>query len=487
LLAGIFVLSLLDLSGDAAGGLFLLVAAILVAIAKRKGHLLSPVMLIALAYVLAYPLEALLGELFADPRPIAPETLDFGVLWALRGFCAFAVGYSLALPLVRGPKPSAWRDANWIRGRIGYTVYILTAIGWLTVLAWTLSVALFGIALTFVEGDAVSAESSTGTFRMVLELLLSLRYPFLFGFLLLYYWRMTDRQLNIVCFLLVAISVIEIITIGSKGSIIRGIVIVVLTASVLPIKLNLKQMVIAMTALIAVYGSFLVTTEYRSLILADHEAGRNVFDVTVQAEAFKGALWASLPFSGAGATRETKVAAEDVFRRLSHATTFSNLLEHTGRESPGEHAWESFLAPVYGFLPRFLVPGKPVFFDSGRNASEYYGWRYGGISVTLLGSFYYAWGYAGIVIGMACTGGWLAYVERKAQQGSIFAPHWLILLVITFLMLMDVGITFQPIVTNLVRVVLVLMLLRFFYSLLQEAFRKRASRIVAAAQRRVRA
>jgi hypothetical protein len=461
--------------------LFLLVAFVLLGISRRGGFFLSAAMLVIVAYVFAYPLEVLFDDFYSGPRPISLESLEYGTLWALRGFCAFAIGYTLVLSLPRNPKAEISGDAEWVRGRISYTVYILTAIGWLVALSWALSVALFGISLTFVEGDSVSVESAAGTLQQALGLVGSLRQPFLLGFLILYYWRMTDRHLSLLFWILVGISVVEIVTIGSKASIIRGVVIVLLAGSVLPIRLNLRQAAIGAGALLVFYGAFLIITEYRALILAEHYAGRNVFDIAVQTEAFGQALMASAPFVDANEGRETEVKAKDVFSRLGHGTTFSDLLEHTGRMSPYEHAWESVLAPVYAVVPRFLLPDKPEFFSSGSNASEYYGWKYGGISVTLLGSFYYAWGYAGIVLGMACIGGWLAFVETKARRRRILSPHWLILLVITVFMLLDVGVTFQPILINLVRVALVLWALYSLYPLLRGVTYQRTARILALA------
>jgi hypothetical protein len=78
-------------------------------------------------------------------------------------------------------------------------------------------------------------------------------------------------------------------------------------------------------------------------------------------------------------------------------------------------------------------------------------------------------------------GGWLAFVESKARRGNILSPHWLILLVITVLMLLDVGVTFQPILTDLIRVSLILWGLHSLYPLLREVTRKRTARILALA------
>lgn len=480
-LAGISVFSALDLSGEVAAWLFLVVAFILVGVSRRSEYFLSAAMLVIVAYVLAYPLEMLFYDFYSARQWIRLEDLEFSTLWALRGFCAFAVGYSIVLVLFPSPKKDIRHDIAWLRGRISYTIYLLTAIGWLVAVSWALSVALFGISLTFVEGEGVAAESAAGTLQQLLSLIGTLRQPFLLGFLVLYYWGMTDRHLTLLFWALVGITVVEIVTIGSKASVIRGVVIVLLAGAVLPIRLNLRQAATGAAALLAFYAAFLVITEYRARILDDYNAGLNVFDITVQAEAFGEALMASVPFSDARETRETEVKAIDVFSRLGHATTFSDLLEHTGRVPPYEHIWESFLAPVYAIVPRVLLPDKPEFFHSGRNASEYYGWRYGGISVTLLGSLYFAWGYVGIIFGMSSMGGWLAFVEARARRGNILSPHWMVLLVITVLMLMDVGVTFQPILTDLVRVTLVLWALYALYLPLKAAMRRRTSRILTPA------
>lgn len=480
-LSGISVLCALELNGKVAAWLFLLVALILTGISMRREYFLSPAMLVIAAYALAYPLEVLFYDFFSTRHWIRLEDLEFSTLWALRGFCAFGIGYSIVLVLFPNPRRAIRRDVTWIRGRISYTIYLMTAIGWLVAISWVLSVALFGISLTFVEGEGVAVESAAGTFQQVLGLVGILRQPFLLGFLILYYWRLTDRHLTLLFWVLVGITVVEIVTIGSKASIIRGVVIVLLAGAILPMRLSFRQAAAGAVALLVFYVAFLVITEYRVRILNDYIAGLNVFDITVQTEAFGEALLASAPFADSRKGRETEVKAIDVFSRLSHATTFSDLLEHTGRIPPYEHIWESFLAPVYAIVPRVLLPDKPEFFHSGRNASEYYGWRYGGISVTLLGSLYFAWGYVGLIVGMACMGGWLALVETKARDGSILSPHWLVLLVLTVLMLMDVGVTFQPILTDLVRVTLVLWTLYPLFLVLKAAMRRRSARILAPA------
>ena len=157
-------------------------------------------------------------------------------------------------------------------------------------------------------------------------------------------------------------------------------------------------------------------------------------------------------------------------------------MEFTGRDPPYENALESFLVPVYSIAPRALIPEKPEFFHSGRNAREYYGWSYGGMSVTLLGSLYFAWGYVGIILGMAFIGGLLAYLVKQVRFSSIYSPNWLILFVTLFVLLMDVGVIFQAITTNIIRVTLVLWLLHLVFPLVRANVRRRISRILSTSQ-----
>ncbi|MEZ5591154.1 MAG: hypothetical protein R3F53_10800 [Gammaproteobacteria bacterium] len=112
---------------------------------------------------------------------------------------------------------------------------------------------------------------------------------------------------------------------------------------------------------------------------AELSAGRDVFDFTLQAESFGVALARSVPFLESAETRRTEVNYDDVFSRFGSAIfSFSNLMKFTEGQPPYEYAWKNLLIPIYSLIPRSLLPSKPKFFDSGRNAKEYYGWSYGG-------------------------------------------------------------------------------------------------------------
>lgn len=475
-----------DLNAVQAAMLFCMVALVLALLTNRKHVLISPMVLIISAYVLGYPFVILFPGLYgALWEGASPRALEYGMLWALRGFCAFGIGYVLVEQFGKhAGKDKVWDEALY-RARECYAVYVLTCIGWLAMLAWAAYVMIFGISLGFIEGGAISVDSAAGSLQQLLTLLSGLRNPFFLGFLILYFWKKTDRHLVLLCAALLVISVVGIITIGSKASIISGSVVGLLALAFLPIRLSLKQIAIGVTILVCVYGSFAVITEYRAIMLDEQIAGRDVFDFAVQAESFGSAVMASLPFAERAAGRRTKVEEENVLRRFGDGIfSFATLMEDTHWQSPYEYAWESLMVPAYSITPRTLIKEKPLFFDAGRNAREYYGWSYGGMSVTLLGSFYFAWGYAGIIFGMAFIGGLLSYVVKKAGLMGIYSLDWLILLVALILPLLDVGVTFQTITANVIRVAVILWVLHLIYPLVRNATRRRLSRIVNSIQRR---
>jgi len=464
-LAVLVSFSVFDLGIHLSSLLFLSIAGLVVLIAKRREVLIPPVAFVVVAYVLAFPAPALLPDLYPGLwTKVSPHALEYGMLWAVRGFGAFALGYVLVEQFGLRLKNRGSRGETLSKERASYTIYMLTSIGWLAMLAWVASVMLFGISLSFIEGDPGGIDRGEETLVQIFTLLSSLRYSFLLGFLILYYWKKTNQHLFYLLVGLMIALFIEVIIAGSKGWIIRGIVVGLLALAFLPVRINLKQTTIGVLALVAIYGSFAVITEYRSVMQNEMQSGRNVFDFTVQLESFGAALVGSLPFTESAKNRQTEVDHTDVLSRFgSGILSFANLLDMTGRQSLYENAWKSFLIPVYSITPRALVPDKPIFFGSGRYAQEYYGWNYGGISVTLLGSLYYAWGYVGIIFGMAFFGGVLAYVVKQVKMIEGYSLHWLTLLTILLLPMLDVGATFDAIINNFIRVAVLLWLLHLLY------------------------
>lgn len=468
------LVSFFPLTGYLSAALFFLVAGLLWQAEKSSKNLVPPVTFVIVAYLLGYPIVILLPTLYPELwARMAPSNIEYAMRWALRGFSAFALGYVFVGYLCKEIGVSVFLGYALRKGRMNYVLYCLSSIGWLALLSWFCSSMFFGISLVFIEGNVVNSDSGAGTLQQVLTLLSNLRYPFFFGFILLRYSKHANMKLTFLCIGLLIVSIVEIIVIGSKGAIIRMLVVAILALSFLPVKVNLRQIIFGMLALIVIYGSFAVITEYRLIMHKNIRSGNDLFDFSVQAESFGTAFMTSLPFTESATDRQTEVGQKEILSRFSTGMfSFANLLNFTSRHSPYEYAWEGFLLPLYSIVPRFLLPDKPVFFDSGRNAREFYGWSYGGISVTLLGSLYFTWGFTGIITGMAILGGLLAYLVKKVRLAGLSSPHSLILLVVLLVSLLDVGMTFQTILINVFRVALILWLLHLVYPLVHSFNRR---------------
>lgn len=436
----------------------------MILIVKHRKALIPSVALVSVAYILAFPLPALLPSMYLGVwDKIPPQAIEYAMLWAVRGFSIFALGYVLVEQFWSRSKNLRLQNNPFSKEHINYTTYVFINIGWLAILAWISSAIFFGISLSFIESSE-NIDLSEGTLVQIFTLISDLRYPFFLGFLLLYYWKKSTQHLFYIFIILLAISIIEAIIVGSKGSIIRGLTIGLLTLSFLPIKLNLKYAIIGLLTLIMAYGSFTVITEYRSIMRDELQLGRNIFDFSVQLESFESALINSLPFTESINNRQTEVDHTDILNRFgSGIFSFANLLDMTNRQPPYEYALETFLVPFYSIIPRTILPNKPEFFHSGRNAQEYYGWTYGGISVTLLGSLYFSWGYEGILCGMGFIGTLLAYMTKQVGAEGLHSPSWLIILSTLLILMLDVGVIFQTIITNMIRIAILLLIIRSFY------------------------
>ena len=481
MLVALVSFSALDIDRHQAVVLFLCIAGLLLLVTKQPKKVLSPVVFIIIAYLIAFPMQIILLEIYPTLlSSVRVDAQNYGMLWATRGFGAFALGYALFEWFLKGINKRDWQNESICRTNIRYTIYVLTSIGWLAILSWIASVMIFGFSLVFIEGEnSAAVDSAAGTFVQVLTLLSNLRYPFFLGFLALSYWNKSGRQLNLIFSALLLICLIDIITVGSKGAVIRLVLVTFLVLTVVPFKVNFKNFSVWLLAIIAVYGSFTVISEYRSIMHSEYMAGKDVFSFTVQSDAFLAALGNSLSLRQMSEDEQAELNQAVVSRFGSGMFSFSNLMDFTGRQPPYENALKSFMVPIYSITPRSLFPEKPEFFDSGRNAQENYGWSYGGMDVTLPGSFYYAWGYAGIIFGMLFLGALLAYIALQIRLRSIYSPHWLILMVVLILPMMDVGVTFQVIITSFIRVALVLLLVRLSYRIMQGTIRRRMSKIGA--------
>lgn len=455
-------LTLVDLSVHQSVILYFVIASLLIAHTIERERLFHPMQFVVLAYLIGYPVAAIAFEVL-PPEPgalrIAEAAEQPGMLWALRGFAAMSIGYALVRSRPR--RLSAWAPPRTEREPSRLAIRLVGLTGMAGVMGSLLNIVFFGLSLTFIEQQRGAADSVQGSFALVLDLLSSMVEPFLAGYVILRRNKVRRAWLDGLAILLAVITSAQIVSAGSKAAIIEPVLAVTTGYLLAGARMRPRQILLLLSATIAVYFSFSVVTEYRSLMHGANFSGRDVFSFSTQAEIFGKAVVASVSLTGAESERETEMGAREVSHRLG-APLFglSNLLYATGFHSPMENAWESFLLPFYAVLPRAAVE-KPIFFDSAINASHYYGWAYGGISLSMVGSFYYAWGYVGIIIGMAGLGGLLAAVFRRAAGGEIANMHSVLLGVAVLILAIQPEMAFQNSAIVLVRVALLFAALRW--------------------------
>jgi hypothetical protein len=456
-------LSVLNLSSVQAAMLFcvLAVSVIYASFWYEERRLLSPIVFIVIAYVAAFPIPVLFPKVYPEITwgRLSESSIHDAMLWSLRAFCTFI----MAFWWFRNSPKKAKRFLS--EHSMQYTLYVTRSIGWFVLIAGMSYFVLYGMGLTFIEAS-IKTGLVADTFQQTLKHLIDLKYSFFLLCTLLYFRGLRDRQVFMLFIMLIAMDIIEIIAIGSKAAILKTLLAFLLVFMFLPFRYGFKQIAVGILSLTIIYSSFAVVTEYRAIMRYNSShTGLNIFSFEVQANSF----WESLLNTFAFKRKDlatTNIKAKYILGRFGGGMfSWASLLQFTGLESPYENAFESIFIPFYSIAPRALFPKKAVFFDSGRYAREYFGCQHGGISVSMIGSFYFAWGYFGIILGMGMLGGFLAYITNRAKSETFYSVHWIILLSIMVIMLMNAGVTFHSLVTNVLRTALFLWLIYLAYPL----------------------
>jgi hypothetical protein len=462
---GIIFLSLfcfLDLSVGWSCFIFIALAVLLFFQQRGEGTPLPPVSFVLLGNVLGYPIVVLMPWMYrALWTRMNPYIIELAMLWAVRGFAAFCCAYLLVDALVKHfhrQKYHGQDDAE----RLAYMRYVIHTMGILSIIAWLIKASYFGFGLAFISSQsAIDISSAQGSVTQVLQLLIGLRNLFFFLFGVMYVRRQHDRFMWLLFAGTTLGLLFEILTVGSKGVIILPLVIAALVIACTARRISAKQFCVGALMLFTVYMAFMVITEYRAIMYDRNRSGEDVFDTSVQVEAFTEAFLASLPFTETIEQRRTTVTRKDIFSRITSGVfSFGMLLYFTGGRSPHEHALEMFLLPVYSIAPRSLIE-KPVFFNAGRFGQEYFHTNTA-ISVSTLGGFYYPWGYSGILAGMAVLGASMAYAIRRTLIGNINLNS-MVFMVTMVLGFVNVSTDFAGVTTNLCRLAVILLGLYMVY------------------------
>jgi hypothetical protein len=263
-------------------------------------------------------------------------------------------------------------------------------------------------------------------------------------------------------YVIIGLELFVIVGAGAKAHVYSLLIVAVIAASYSPVRFSVKRVLGMVAVFFCAYVMFGVITNYR--IIASRSYAREsqsvVESINSQVIDFKEALKITIGQESKPYVYDTSFA---ILNRFAYTASFTKIIQFTRGLPPYENAFESFLIPVYAFLPRVIFAEKASFFDSGDFASNYFRWPFGGISVTLPGSLYWAWGYWGICLGMALGGGIIAYIEKRAKEMSFQGGIYAVLMIELILQLLDVGAIFQSIVFSLLRYWVLLWCLFFFY------------------------
>lgn len=450
--------SLFDINATTAAGLFILAGIILVVALRRPENPIPSVLIVVVAFLAGYASPVLLFPATLDG--LSQATVDLAMQWALRCFIVFSLGYvvvnrrrdsAIAHPHARGRNQSS-------------ALFALLAIGSLSIFAWFANAAMYGIHLTFIAGQDFSAGNDT--VQQILELMIDLKYSYILAYVLLRNERRPSRPYRWILYGVLATALVDIISIGSKGAIMRLVAAAVLGMLLAKSnQLHWKKILGGMLAAVVCILSFYIITQYRQVMHAAYASGQNIDTFSTRYDIFKQSMVSSLqPDQPSG---QRVVDANDIGSRLGSGTYgLGWTLQLTHEQPPYENAVNSLLAPVYAVLPRALFPGKPIFMNSGRFATEYFGWAYGGISISLPGSFYYAWGYPGMLAGMLALGIGLGLLAARIKREGFTAIRSIVCFTIITLYLLDTGAEFQPFLTSLTRALLLLVFVHIVWRVL---------------------
>lgn len=466
--------AVLDLTQGMSGLMLTLLVAVPVVVKcaiERRLMVADPVIVIGFMWMLAAGLPALAPALYEDPiwSTISPRALDAATLWFYRAWASASVAYwaFLAFAPMRRARPVApiqLAREDQLRMMVG-------VVGMLAMLVFL--VRSGGQTYTHLEGFA-----SVSTVDQLIHELRHLSKVYVFLFFLA---RGQGRCLPIEPFILgiilagyamvfagsaskaVALELAAMWLLGNAAGSSRGNL--------------LREALIGLIAVLLIYWVFSFVTAYRYELVWRVDGPQTSLNETIDtqlaaAEAAFWTVWNGEPIGGG----EEGYRVSAMFDRLALVSSFATMLDITNFVSPYENAAEAFLAPLYAFLPRALFDMKVQYFGSGEFA-QLLGWQFGGFSVSLPGSFYWAWGVGGIAIASACIGFVLASLKSKSDGLGPAALVWRIALMSVVLYLMNVGMSFQPIIIGTLRALAVVLVLQYLVLPVMGQMVQRNSRI----------
>ncbi len=418
----------------------------------RKLRVLDPLVLVSLVYLIGYPVPILFRSVLSDPllASSSDAAVSAALMWSYRGFALLMLVY-LAFRSSFADTASRDFDVNGhvLGAKTGY-VSLARWIGMVSILSM-MGVFIMdrGIAPAFFTPDYVDRSSAM---RQFFHHLTQLGYGFFFIYCTLRVQSVRKKSLDQIFAVLLVLHLMLIVGAGAKYFFLALMLSILLSLNSAKEVVTTRKVLIFFFLLISIYMIFSVVTHYRVIAFNTYIDDSTSFAdrVLVQAGMFKDAVGLSVAEYRVGKSEHSLGVTKSILERLTAVNSLARLIQFTGGVPPYENADKVLLMPFYAFMPSSLFPEKPHFFDAG-DFARMFGWRSGGLSVTLSGSLYWCWGYAGICIGMALVGMLFSLLVSMSQRLAVNSAVYQALLVVLLLHLMDPGRTFQSLMLDLIR------------------------------------
>ena len=435
----------------------------------------DPVMLVSIAYFLNYPIGFLILYDTDDSFILlqGKEVLSASMAWACVSFAFFMVAYYVIRTNQTKCDNSIVTEKDIIAADTD--LKFISALGWFAILGTLLSIHINGgVEFTFVP---VEGEGDSGGFTGMVSLyMFTLFYPYFFLYSTYYFNRFEKRKPS-QKLLLFSCLLYGIVAAGSGAKILffNLLICVLLPLLLSRPKFSRAQIGLGFVVLAFIYLIFTSVSIYRDIVkesLPDNK-GDPIETLNFQVSGFSKALGIialnTLQMHDPHESAIEQIQTINMLTRMgSGVYELASLFRLSNFESPHENEYSSLLFPVYALVPRSVWPSKPVFFDSAEHAS-YYGWSWGGLSVSFIGSLYWAWGYVGICCGFAILGIISGVLVGWAQQSGFRNPLASGIMVLFLLSIIYPGLTFQVVFINLVRYTLIFLAIDTYFKIMNRS------------------
>lgn len=372
-------------------------------------------------------------------------------IWGYRAWCFLSIAYWVGRLVV--PRTNSVICESFVSKRLS-AYYEL--IGWIGAIG-SVSFLIYSSGQTYVFVEPGSGGHST--IGQIIHYLFIQGYAYV---LLYTHLRQTTvpttRQRFLLWVILVGMTVYFVGS-GSKVAPIALIINWLLGVGMTTMEgFTTRRQIVGAVAIVGfLFVMFAVSQSYREIVRLQTppQEASIINHVVFQLESFAEAIGTLLQGQGSAGIQYGAIGTgmAVIAERLGYLFSLALIFNITSGDPPYENALEMLLAPLLAIVPRDVFGEKAHFFDAG-DLAQLYGWDYGGISVTFVGSLFWSWGYFGICVGMTALGFLLARVTLAARPTSMSGGRAKVVLSYLVVAVCDPGGTFQSVVIDVIRLTL---------------------------------